>query len=557
MGAAHGAVVAFVAQMLGGVVLERFFGVERQVKLVSPPEVEARLAQRVVPHLRARVAFGEVGGVGCDFVGHYAGAHVLLVGQAQVLLWRNVAYHGGAVAGYLRRADGRGDVVVAGGNVGGQGAERVEGCAVAALQLLVHVGLYLVQGDVPRPLYEHLHVVRPRRLGQLAQRRKLGKLRRVVGVADAAGAKPVAQRYRSVVLPQDVAYLLKAGVEEVFLAPLRHPSGNDGAAAGHDAGQPPLHQGQVRAQQACVNGEVVHPLLALLDERVAVNLPAERRDVAVHLFQRLVDGHRPHRHGRVADNPLPRFVDIFAGGQVHQRVAAPLAAPHGLFHLLVHAGRKRRAADVRVDFHQKAGADNHRLGLGVVDVGGYHRAPGGDFAADKFGRDVGGYAQRLALLVFADGGVLHFGGDDALPGVVHLRNALPRFCPAREVDARKARGADTCVREALAAVGGRKGGQRLGIAPVRYPRLAQARKALPDVYRGAAVGVGAAGVVNGNGRVLFLPLLPVFDRNGVQEGYLAHPHADVVYFAFLVDFPGSRIGNLHGAVFHELWVFAG
>ncbi len=46
----------------------------------------------------------------------------------------------------------------------------------------------------------------------------------------------------------------------------------------------------------------------------------------------------------------------------------------------------------------------------MADVGGDDHAAAGDFVADEFGRDV-----------FAAGDVLHFTGDDAAAGVVHLR----------------------------------------------------------------------------------------------------------------------------------------
>lgn len=40
-------------------------------------------------YLSARVSFGQVGGVGGDAVGHQSLLHVVLVGQAQVLLQGN------------------------------------------------------------------------------------------------------------------------------------------------------------------------------------------------------------------------------------------------------------------------------------------------------------------------------------------------------------------------------------------------------------------------------------------------------------------------------------
>src|SRR5205807_10090075 len=46
-----------------GLVVEaaRALGVEREVELIFPPELEARLAERVVPRLRAGMALREVG----------------------------------------------------------------------------------------------------------------------------------------------------------------------------------------------------------------------------------------------------------------------------------------------------------------------------------------------------------------------------------------------------------------------------------------------------------------------------------------------------------------
>ena len=83
-GAAHRAEVGdfcafggqgFVVEALGA------FGVEAEAELVAPAELETRLAQGVVAQLCARPAFGEVGGVGGEFVGNDAGAHVFLSGR--------------------------------------------------------------------------------------------------------------------------------------------------------------------------------------------------------------------------------------------------------------------------------------------------------------------------------------------------------------------------------------------------------------------------------------------------------------------------------------------
>src|SRR5205085_3354805 len=124
------------------------FGIEREVELVLPAELEAGLGEGVVPSLGAGVALGQVGGVGGDLVGDHALLHVVAVGEAEVLLGRDVTEHGRAVHPDDGGADGRGDVVVGGGDVGGERAQRVEGRLGAPLLLQVDVLLDLVEGHV-------------------------------------------------------------------------------------------------------------------------------------------------------------------------------------------------------------------------------------------------------------------------------------------------------------------------------------------------------------------------------------------------------------------------
>src|SRR5205823_331133 len=126
---AHGAEVGELRPVRGqGLVVElaRRLGVEREVELVLPAELEARLRERVVPLAGARMALGEVGGMSGDLVGDDAVLHVLLVREAEVLLGGDVAEHRGAEPADHRRADCRGDVVVARRHVGRERPERVE-----------------------------------------------------------------------------------------------------------------------------------------------------------------------------------------------------------------------------------------------------------------------------------------------------------------------------------------------------------------------------------------------------------------------------------------------
>ena len=92
-------------------------------------------------------------------------------------------------------------------------------------------------------------------------------------------------------------------------APLRH----DRSAARDDAGDAARGHGNVAQQHAGVDGEVVDALLALLDERVAIDLPREIFRAAADFFERLIDWDRADRHRRVPDNPLARLMDVLAG----------------------------------------------------------------------------------------------------------------------------------------------------------------------------------------------------------------------------------------------------
>ena len=94
-----------------------------------------------------------------------------------------------------------------------------------------------------------------------------------------------------------------------------------------------------------------------------------------------------------------------------------VSAPHKrrpaqLVDFLVDRGGDGGVADVRVDLHQEVAADDHRLELEVVDVGGDDRAAARDLVADELGR------QSLA-----DRDELHLRRDLALARVVQLRHA--------------------------------------------------------------------------------------------------------------------------------------
>ena len=158
----------------------------------------------------------------------------------------------------------RGDVVVAGGDVGHQRAQGVERRLVAELLFLVHLLLDLVQRDVAGAFDHDLHVVLPGFLGQLAERLEFGELGFVAGVGDAAGAQAVAEGKGDIVLREDLADVVEALVEKILLVVMRHPLRQNRAAAADDAGDALRDQRQVLNQHAGMDGHVVHALLGLL-----------------------------------------------------------------------------------------------------------------------------------------------------------------------------------------------------------------------------------------------------------------------------------------------------
>src|SRR5690606_21595264 len=123
---------------------------------------------------------------------------------------------------------------------------------------------------------------------------------------------------------------------------------------------------------------------------VAEDLPGEVLGHAADFLERLVDRDGADRDGAVADDPLAGVVDVAARREVHHGVGAPADRPDHLVDLAGDVAGDGGVADVGVDLDQEVAADRHRLGFGVVDVGGDDRAAAGDFVADGFGGDVVG-----------------------------------------------------------------------------------------------------------------------------------------------------------------------
>src|SRR5262245_30209876 len=139
------------------------------------------------------MAFRKVGRMGGYLIRDYAGLDVLAVWQTEVLFRRDITEHGATVPANHRCADTRCDVIIAGRDVRRERSERIEGGLITFLELLFHVDLDQMHGDVPRSFDHDLHIVAPGNPGQLAQRFQLGKLCLIVRVRDRTWPEAVAQ----------------------------------------------------------------------------------------------------------------------------------------------------------------------------------------------------------------------------------------------------------------------------------------------------------------------------------------------------------------------------
>src|SRR5436853_4303256 len=115
MRTAHTAEVRRFRSLLRESLIMKFtssFGIQSQIKLVLPSKLETRFADGVVAVLRARMAFGQIGGVGGDFIGNDPVLYVFFVRQPEMFFRCDVTKHGATVPADHGRADRAGDVIV-------------------------------------------------------------------------------------------------------------------------------------------------------------------------------------------------------------------------------------------------------------------------------------------------------------------------------------------------------------------------------------------------------------------------------------------------------------
>ena len=181
-----------------------------------------------------------------------------------------------------------------------------------------------------------------------------------------------------------------------------------------------------------------------------------------------------------------------------------------LVNFFLNARRHGGVANIGVDLHQEVRTDDHRLGLGMVDIGRNDGTALGDLLADKLGGDKRLDTTLLAVHVFADGDILHLLRDDAFAGAVHDRLSLSALCP----------------------------------------RLAEFRKTFAQVDFHLWVAIRTAGVVDRHGRILDILLLAIDHLDSRRECHLAHTDAQLwEEHALAIDLLGGRIGEMRIELF--------
>ena len=227
------------------------------------------------------------------------GLDVFAIGQAEMLFGRDVAEHGRAVPADHGGADGGGDVVVAGGDIGDERPERVERRFVAQLVLFCDLQFDLIERNVAGAFDHHLDVVFPGFLGQFAQRLQFGELGLVAGIGEAAGTQAVAQREADVVLLKDFADGVEVLVEQILAVVLHHPFGEDRAAAADDAGDALRGERNILHQHAGMDRHIIDALLGLLLDDFEHHVDVEVLDAA-HARERFINRHRADGDRRIA-----------------------------------------------------------------------------------------------------------------------------------------------------------------------------------------------------------------------------------------------------------------
>jgi len=244
-----------------------------------------------------------------------------------------------AIAARLGGADGGGDVVEAGGYVGGDWAEHVVGGTAAHPLLQLDVPLDLVQGNVARTFHQHLAPHLPADLGQFAVYEELLYLGPVGRIVDRSGPQAVAEGEDGVVPLENGNNPVELLVERVFTAIGQHPGDHgDPTLADQATVAVPLFPQPLDGVEvdAAVHRHEGHAVGALLLDQIEEHLLVQPVRVAVLarcLAERLVEGDVPHRQIHGGNDLAADPVQVAADGELHQGIRPGLCGSNSLANL--------------------------------------------------------------------------------------------------------------------------------------------------------------------------------------------------------------------------------
>src|SRR5260370_28871389 len=152
-------------------------GIKAQIRLIVPTKFEARLRQRVVPKLRPRPTLCQIGRMRSNFVTDDARTNIFFIWKTKVFLGSDIAEHRCPIPPNLGSTDPARDVIVTGGDVGDERAQRVEGSLKTVPKLFVRILLDTLHRYGTGTFNHHLYVMFPSPecpLAERAQFRALG-----------------------------------------------------------------------------------------------------------------------------------------------------------------------------------------------------------------------------------------------------------------------------------------------------------------------------------------------------------------------------------------------
>src|SRR3990172_3072487 len=171
-----------------------FLRIERELELLLPIKVAARLAHLLIAHPSLFGILIHITYVSRDLCSLHSLANIVLIRESQMLCRRDIADQVRAVAARLRSTDGRGNMVEARSHVGGDGTQHIVGSAATHPFLELDVSLDLVHGHMTRPFDQHLAAHIPADLREFAVDEQFLYLRTIGRVVDRPRPESVAER---------------------------------------------------------------------------------------------------------------------------------------------------------------------------------------------------------------------------------------------------------------------------------------------------------------------------------------------------------------------------